>query len=224
MRGTRPFTDKEIEIVLQSFCGPMRIRDIALFTLGINTGFRISELLSLTLDSVLDERGIVKDRIVVWRRHMKGKRSSRDILVNEASRQALRNWLLELKQRGVIHKDDYIFYSHKDSRQPISRARAWQIIHGICKSAGMPGRIGTHSMRKTFANNIYQFFKSQLAAGKEIDPFRATSKALGHSDIRSTDQYLSFLDEEIDLAVESLGKLNQGKNVKNARKSLNPSN
>jgi integrase len=49
MPGCRPLTDDEVDLVLQSFGGRYALRDRALFCLGIYTGFRITELLSLRL-------------------------------------------------------------------------------------------------------------------------------------------------------------------------------
>ena len=66
---------------------------------------------------------------------------------------------------------------------------------------GFTGTVATHSMRKTFANKVYQHLCQRRAAGEAIDPFRLTSKALGHRNINSTDQYLSFLEADIDHAI-----------------------
>ena len=54
------------------------------------------------------------------------------------------------------------------------------------------GKLGTHSMRKTFADRIYDRLDGDLAK---------TQKALGHKNINSTVQYLSFREEEIDEAI-----------------------
>ncbi len=56
MRGTRPLTDEEIEIVSGSFSGRFELRDRALFLLGVKSGFRISELLSLRLNEIAPKR------------------------------------------------------------------------------------------------------------------------------------------------------------------------
>jgi integrase len=52
MKGCRPLTDTEITEVLQSFAGRYALRDKALFVLGLLSGFRISELLSLRVQDV----------------------------------------------------------------------------------------------------------------------------------------------------------------------------
>ena len=51
MAGCRPLTDAEVQVVEQTF---VNARDRALFVLGVYTGFRISELLSLRRGDVTD--------------------------------------------------------------------------------------------------------------------------------------------------------------------------
>ncbi len=53
MKGARPLTDSEVHQVSNSFRGRFAHRDRTLFVLGIKTGLRISELLSLTVGDVL---------------------------------------------------------------------------------------------------------------------------------------------------------------------------
>jgi integrase len=52
MAGCRALTDREVELVSKSFGGRYALRDRALFLLGVHTGFRISELLSLRVRDV----------------------------------------------------------------------------------------------------------------------------------------------------------------------------
>ncbi len=72
MPGCRPLTDDEVEQVMQSFGGRFATRDSALFLLGIYTGFRITELLSLRLHDVYQHQEVLS-RVTVPRRNMKGK-------------------------------------------------------------------------------------------------------------------------------------------------------
>ena len=48
MKGTRPLDNDEIRRVSGCFTGTYQIRNHGLFMLGVSTGGRISELLSLT--------------------------------------------------------------------------------------------------------------------------------------------------------------------------------
>ena len=49
MKGCRPLTDTEVELMQAGFGGRYATRDRALFLLGVESGFRISELLSLRM-------------------------------------------------------------------------------------------------------------------------------------------------------------------------------
>lgn len=204
MKGARPLTKEEIERLRPLFTGKMGARNFALFFFGANTGYRISEILSLTLGDILDEQGKIKNNVAVARRHMKGNKAGRVVLLNAGAKRALTPWLKELADRGYVHKNNYIFQSHRGTNCPISRVHAWRVLNTVYRSAGLTGTIGTHGMRKTFANNVYNHFLHQAASGKPVDAFRATSKALGHADIKSTDQYLSFRTEEVDEAINAI--------------------
>jgi len=53
MQGCRPLTDDEVQLMSRSFSGTFAKRNKALFVVGYRTGFRISELFSLTVGDVL---------------------------------------------------------------------------------------------------------------------------------------------------------------------------
>ena len=57
MKGCRPLTDPEILAVKDGF---VRTRDKALFILGLKTGLRISELLSLKVGDVYQHETVAK--------------------------------------------------------------------------------------------------------------------------------------------------------------------
>lgn len=186
------------------FTGRMAVRNRALFFLGANTGFRISELLSITLADILDKDGVVKSRITVARRNMKGKKSGRTVILNDKGKAAITPWLEVLRGMGVVHKDDFVFVPHNGAGV-ISRSQALKVLTRAYRAAGLTGKLGTHAMRKTFANNVYEHLLMRAGRGEQVDPFRATSKALGHEDIKSTDQYLSFRTEDIDQSIQAAG-------------------
>ena len=52
MKGTRPLDNDEIRRVSTCFTGTFQVRNRGLFMLGVSTGGRISELLSLQLGDV----------------------------------------------------------------------------------------------------------------------------------------------------------------------------
>jgi integrase len=65
-------------------------------------------------------------------------------------------------------------------------------LHDAVTANELTGKLGTHVMRKTFANRVYQQLNHDLVK---------TQRALGHKHINSTVGYLSFAEEEIDAAI-----------------------
>ena len=56
MKGTRPLDNDEIRQVTAAFTGTFAVRNRGLFMLDVSTGGRISELLSLTIADVYQNR------------------------------------------------------------------------------------------------------------------------------------------------------------------------
>ena len=61
MKGTRSLDNDEIRRVSTCFAGTFATRNRCLFMLGVSTGGRISELLSLTIGDVYQNRRAVTD-------------------------------------------------------------------------------------------------------------------------------------------------------------------
>jgi integrase len=200
MKGCRPLTEAEVTLVLKSFGGRYALRDKALFLLGVKSGFRITELLALRVGDVLC-RGQLVDRVTIARRHMKQQREGRTVLLHPDAKTALAAWLGVGARPEALAPETVVFRSRKGGNRPISRRQALRILKDAYTTNGLTGKVATHSMRKTFANNIYRHLSQRRAAGEAIDPFRLTSKALGHRNINSTDAYLSFLEADIDQAI-----------------------
>ena len=94
MKGTRPLDNDEIRSVSTCFTGTFEIRNRGLFLLGVSTGGRISELLSLRVGDVYQNRRAVTD-LLYTKRIVKGGEVSRSVPVNADGRRAideLVNW------------------------------------------------------------------------------------------------------------------------------------
>ena len=61
MKGTRPLDNDEIRRVSPAFTGTFAVRNRGLFMLGVSTGGRISELLSLRVGDVYQNNKPVTD-------------------------------------------------------------------------------------------------------------------------------------------------------------------
>ena len=191
MKGCRPLTEEEVVLMHQSFGGTYADRDTALFVLGVKSGFRISELLSLRVGDVC-QHGHVVDRVTVPRRHMKKKIEGRTVLLHPEAKAVLATWLLTLRQSPDCTAQTFVFRSRKGVNRPISAVQAWRILHEAVVTNELTGKVGTHAMRKTFANRVYSQLNHDLVK---------TQRAMGHKNINSTVAYLSFAEDEIDAAI-----------------------
>jgi len=188
MKGCRPLTDAEIKTCLASLAGNTHsMRDRALFLLGIRSGFRISELLSLRIEDVY-QNGNYADRVTVAKRNMKKKRESRTVPIHPEAMSALKPLIDSI---GIENPKAFLFQSQKGGKR-LHRGTAWHLLKKAYIACGMTGKVACHSMRKTFAKRVYEKLGRDLIA---------TQKAMGHLEITSTASYLSFADEEIDDAI-----------------------
>ena len=88
--------------------------------------------------------------------------------------------------------EQFVFQSRKGTNKPISRIQYHRVIKEAVEVNGLKGKVATHSMRKTFAARVYEAL--------DRDIFR-TQQALGHRNINSTVQYLSFKEQDIEAAI-----------------------
>ncbi|URT69938.1 tyrosine-type recombinase/integrase [Cytobacillus firmus] len=129
-------------------------RDLLLFVLGINTGIRVSDLLSLRISDVSDGKEIKEFIYIDDLNNCAESKNS-----NEQKAYYLNNSVKkELKKYFSQHdftECDFLFKSKKNN-QPITRQQAYRIINSAAKEAGIEGKIGTHTLRKTFGYHAYR--------------------------------------------------------------------
>jgi integrase len=191
MKGCRPLSEEEEALVASSFDGHFALRDRAIFLLGVKSGFRISELLSLRVGDVMPAGHLV-DRVYVRRQNMKKKVEGRSVILHPVAKQALSEWLDQLRSECSVDDRTFLFHSRKSPNRPIGRVQYYRLLTSVFDKCGLSGKLGTHSMRKTFASKVYDRLNHDLVK---------TASALGHRNINSTVQYLSFRQEEIDRAI-----------------------
>jgi integrase len=175
--ASRPLTDEEVKQVLSHL---HTARNRGLVVLALKTGYRISELLSLTIQQVT-QYGQIKDSITVERKSMKGKNRSRTVALHQDAKTAL-------EQMGVLQMNP------NDRLFPICRVQAGRILKEAVNKAQIMGKISFHSARKNFAKKVHEKFGGDI--------FK-TQKALGHASLSSTAHYLQFDQQEIDQAILS---------------------
>ena len=156
------------------------IRNYLLFVMGINTGLRISDLLSLKVSDV--SNGKIKDSIYI-REKKTGKEKA--FQVNESVKKAIIEYLKSLK---TYELEDYLFKSRVGGNKQISRKQAYEIINSSARECGIDGLIGTHTLRKTFGYHLRM-------NGVDISIIQ---DIFGHSNQTVTKKYIGITQDEKD--------------------------
>ena len=195
MKGTRPLDTHEIRKVADCFDGTFKTRNRGLFMLGVSTGGRISELLSLTIGDVYQNRAAVTD-LLFDKSIVKGGEVSRAVPVNRDGRQAIAHLIAWHRERyNTTHKNRPLFPSrHKSGTVPMHRQTAHQMLKKAFIAAGLNGKIATHSLRKSFAQRVYEQ-SGDIYLVKEL---------LGHRNVSTTQQYLGVNYADAREAVEAI--------------------
>ncbi|MDR0616114.1 MAG: site-specific integrase [Synergistaceae bacterium] len=155
-------------------------RDALLFTMGINTALRISDLLSLTLGDVInDQRQIVNTVALKERKTGKMKRFP----LNASVKKAITAYIALRPKAGLLEP---LFASKRGGF--LSRWQARRILKEAGASVGLE-KIGTHSLRKTFGYHAYK------RTGGDIG---LVQKLLNHSTSGDTLRYIGIDREAMD--------------------------
>ena len=153
-------------------------RDLLLFTLGINTLLRISDLLALKAEDVTGTHLTVRE----------GKTGKlKRIKLNEAARKAVQE---------LAPQSGWLFPSRRGDK-PISRVQAYRVLNAAADRAGIKERVGAfgcHSLRKTGAYHAYM-------NGMDI---AMTMRMLNHANERETLRYIGVTADQTDHAYEML--------------------
>ncbi|MBA9027532.1 tyrosine-type recombinase/integrase [Peribacillus huizhouensis] len=144
-------------------------RDLLLFTIGINTALRISDLLKLRAEDFSGEYIVLKEQ-----KTGKAKR----IKINEAVRKSIRE---------LAPSSGYLFPSRKGDAA-IGRVQAYRILNAAADRAGINTEIGTHTLRKTFAYHAYK-------SGVDI---AVLMTVLNHASQRDTLKYIGIVQDTVD--------------------------
>ena len=128
MIGSRPLTSEEIARVLKTFSGAYAARDRALFILGLKSGFRISEMLSLKVSDVWKD-GKVSEAVSVAQKRMKGKVAARRVPLNPEAARAIQDWLDVLG----MHRPDAPLFESQRKGKAIDRTQAYRILEGCLR-------------------------------------------------------------------------------------------
>jgi len=143
MNTVQPIKDRQTIEKFKTCLLKRSYRDYMLFVLGINTGFRIADMLKLQVKQVLNSHITIRED-----KTNKEKRA----LINTHLRQELD------KYTQGMEPEEYLFQSRKGENRPITRIQAYRVINEAGRSLGLE-EVGTHTLRKTFGYWHYRRHK-----------------------------------------------------------------
>lgn len=154
-------------------------RDLCLFTLGINTAYRASELLSIKVGDVAHLK--VGDRFELKQQKT---RKFRATTFNATVVEAMRGWL-------AVHPNPRLtspLFISKKSASALTVSTLCSMVKAWCDDVGLGGNFGSHSLRKTWG--YHQRIQNKAAIPLLMEAF-------GHATQQQTLEYLCIQSEEI---------------------------
>ena len=211
MKGTRPLDNDEIRSVSTCFTGTFAVRNRGLFMLGVSTGGRISELLSLTIGDVYQNGSAVSD-LLFEKSVVKGGEVSRAVPVNADGRRAIDELVAWHREKyRTLANDRPLFPSrHKSGTVPMHRQTAHAILKTAFIEAGLNGKLATHSLRKSFAQRLYD----------KTGDIYLVQELLGHKNISTTQKYLGVNYADAKAAVELIALMSESDSFPLSSRSL----
>ncbi|MGE3960610.1 MAG: site-specific tyrosine recombinase XerD [Dehalococcoidia bacterium] len=186
----KPMTTTEVDSLLQEprkYDSPEAVRDTAMLELMYATGMRVTELVSLNLDS------LHLDPPPSWIRCLGKGGKERTIPVHEQAIEAMTAYLDDARPQLLKNRlHQALFVNRRGER--LTRQGFWLILKGYAKSAGIDSHVTPHTLRHSFATHL-------LRGGASV---RDVQELLGHANVSTTQVYTQLADEHLREVYENV--------------------
>ena len=182
----KPIPVSQVRILLEQptkRSTPEAKRDVAMLQLLYASGMRVSELVSLNLEDIIDEGDYV-------RCFGKGHKE-RLIPIHKQAALAIEEYVAEARPQLVRNDGETALFLNRRGER-LTRQGFWQILKGYAKSAGLEADITPHTLRHSFATHM-------LSGGADL---RSVQELLGHANISTTQVYTHLTTEHVRRAYE----------------------
>lgn len=177
-------TGREIELLLsQPVCVDAKgFRDKAMLEVMYATGMRVTELISLDVDDVNLDLGIIK---------CNGAKRSRLIPLYPMALRALATYLRDVRSSMISDPDETALFVNVGGAR-MSRQGFWKILKHYQETAHIEKEITPHTLRHSFAVHL-------LENGADVGSLQ---ELMGHCDISSTQMYTQLVNQKIKSVYE----------------------
>lgn len=164
-----------------------RIRELAMFNLGVDSKLRSCDLVSLRVRDIAHGDRVATRAIIMQQKTQRPVQFE----ITEQTREALAGWIKLVGLRA----DDFLFPSRVRSSPHLSTRQYARIVHRWIREIGLDASAyGTHTLRRTKASLIYRRTKN----------LRAVQLLLGHAKLESTVRYLGIeVDDALKMAEQT---------------------
>lgn len=152
-------------------------RDLAILTLFLGTGIRISELVGINIDDI----NFSENEFSIIR-----KGGNQDILVfGDEARAALLNYMLEREQMNAAEGHEEALFLSLQSKRLTVRA-VENLVKKYAAIVTPQKRISPHKLRSTYGTNLY----------RETGDIYLVADVLGHKDVNTTRKHYAAVSED----------------------------
>jgi integrase len=134
-----------------------RPRDFTLFTIGINTPLRVSDLLALRFDQVAE---LKPGAYLTIRERRTGRRLK--IGLNRSCCQAIAGLVRSREALAKATKRPAVYLFESRRGQVLLASSVHRLVKSWCKHTGLPGNYGANSLRKTWGYHQFATFGTDL--------------------------------------------------------------
>lgn len=180
-RLPQTLTLNEVERLLEAPAGnrsPKNLRDISLLNVLYETGMRVTEVVSIQLEDVAQDRSTLSSPT--------RQGDAREIPIGDTTGELLAEYLAEGRpQLAKDNREHALFLNHRGEK--LTRQGLWLIIKGYARQAGLNTEVTPHTLRHSFAVH-------RLSKGSKLEDIQ---RLLGHANISTTQIYTQMeLSEE----------------------------
>ena len=159
------------------------VRDALIIELALGSGLRVSEMANLKVEDLYLKKG-------QGALHVKNGKGGKDRVVNIGSN--LKKQILEFLDYRTMNSP-YLFPSERGEK--MTRSGIQQVFKKWAKKAGLSSHYSIHSLRHTYATNLYKASCYNL---------RLVQKQLGHSSPSITQVYADVINTDVVEALKNL--------------------
>lgn len=173
----------------------LRLRNYAIFTLGICIGVRGADLLRLKIKDILNPDGTIVDELKVFESKT---RKTIYPFVNDTAKEALNTYLNTLTHFSY---EDVLFSKFGHPDEEMTTDNLYKLMVKAKDELNLPYHLGAHSLRKTFAYWTIKLHPSDLKTMVSLQ------EMLNHSSMSTTLHYAGQTKDVIKPMYSDLAQL-----------------